>query len=139
MRLGHRSELSDIAAGSRLSDVSVFFSMSDVLEMIEPLHKAIRDQDAKTLVNRGQHADNEGDAIIPEVDINCLRIGLFKRVSNWGGMPVELWQEAARIDVRCEHSIRLVQIREWDLTYDTDMLKQVADIYTDDEVRGNHG
>jgi hypothetical protein len=139
MRLGHKKELQriDAAETSVLSDA--FFSIGDLLEEVEPLHKAGNDKMARALIDSCERIVNDGTVVMPDLNADTMRFSLFQRESEWGGNPLGLWGPAACAVVRCEHSVRLLQIRALDLFNDEDLLSQVEQVYTPEELRGSHG
>jgi len=139
MRLGHKKELPrfDTTDPSVLRDV--FFSIGDLLEVIEPLHKEGNDKMACTLINSCERVVNDGIVAMTDLNADTMRVSMFQRESEWGGNPVGLWAPAACAVLRCEHSVRLLQIRESDLVNEENLLSQVEQVYTPEELRGSHG
>lgn len=139
MRLGHKKELHRVVAADCVELDEAFFSISDVLEEVEPLHKGGKDQKARKLIESCERFVEDGALFMPDLTCDTLHLSLFQRESEWGGNPLGLWAPAACTDVRCEHSVRLLQIRESDLLNSDNLLGQVDHVYSPGELRGSHG
>lgn len=139
MRLGHRKELHRIVTDDCTELQDAFFSIGDLLEEIEPLHKAGKDQKACDLINACEQFVDNGTIVMFDLNRDTLHLSLYERESEWGGNPLALWAPAACTAVRCEHSFRLLQIREWDLINSENLLGQVDHVYAPEELRGSHG
>ena len=139
MRLGHRKELQRVVAADCAELNDVFFSIGDLLEEVQPLHKAGNDQMARDLIGACERLVGNGTVIMPDLTSDTLHLSLFQKESVWGGNPVDLWAPAACTTVRCEHSVRLLQIRELDMFNTENLLGQVEHVYAPEELRGSHG
>jgi hypothetical protein len=109
------------------------------LEEIEPLHKEGNEKCALAMVDSCEYLVANEPTEIPELNANTISTSLFDRESKWGGNPKGFWKLVACTAVRCEHSIRLLQIRELDLFNDENLLIQVEAVYSPEELRGSHG
>lgn len=89
MRLGHKKELQrvvDFIVTGDCTDLNdAFFSISDLLEEVEPLHKAGHDKKAHDLIDACDNFVENGTIVMPDLNCDTLRLSLFQRETEWGG------------------------------------------------------